>query len=64
MLFIVKRVVFVNCVFHIENPALSISIVAPVIFSNICYLVAYKPYEDETLLKFEIFNDIITLLFV
>ena len=64
VLFVVKRLVFVLCAFHSSNPTLSISTFEVITLINIAYLMTIRPYKDETLLKFEIFNDLITLGFV
>ena len=47
-----------------SNPTLSISTFEVFTLINIAYLITIRPYKDETLLRFEIFNDLITLGFV
>ena len=59
-----KRILFVVTVFWVSNAALGIPITIVVTTVNLVFFIHVRPFEDEVVNNFEIFNEIVTSYFL
>jgi hypothetical protein len=59
-----KRIFFVFCIFWLKTPSISIPLTIVATTANLCFFIHVRPYVDEMVNKFEIFNEIVTSYFL
>jgi len=59
-----KRIIFVLCVFNLNNPSLSIPINVITTTINTIFILHCRPFSDDINNKIEVFNDVVTTLFL
>jgi hypothetical protein len=64
VLFMVKRIMFVFCVFYIKNASISIPLSIAATTVNLAFFLHIRPYEDETVNNLEIFGETVTCYFL
>jgi hypothetical protein len=59
-----KRIFFVFCVFWVKNSSMTIPLTFITTTVNLAFILHARPFKDEVVNRFEIFNELVTSYFL